>query len=96
MGNDSTTKDDRIKAEELLRTLDDQYKLDANEDMPNPTTTTKLKINTPRFTANEAYKKEYKKRGNKLLKKIKESAILDDEDKKNIKLIEEYYKLFNS
>ena len=29
-------------------------------------------------------------------KKIKESAILDDEDKKNIKLIEEYYKLFDS
>jgi hypothetical protein len=96
MGSDSTTKDDRTKAEELLRTLDDQYKLDASEDMPNPTTTTKLKINTPRFTANEAYKKEYKKRGNKLLKKIKESAILDDEDKKNIKLIEEYYKLFDS
>ena len=63
--------------------------------MPNPTTTTKTKINKPRFTANEAYKKEYKKRRNKLLKKIKESAILDAEDEKNIKLIEEYFKLFD-
>ena len=64
--------------------------------MPLPTTTTNLKIIKPRFTSSEAYKKEYKKRGNKLLKKIKESSVLDDEDKKNIKLIEEYYKLFNS
>ena len=39
--------------------------------------------------------KEYKKRGNKLLKKIKESAVLDIEDKKNIKLIEDYFKLFD-
>ncbi len=95
MGSDSTTKDDRTKAEELLRTLDDQYKLDASEDMPNPTTTTKLKINTPRFTANEAYKKEYKKRGNKLLKKLREGVVIDEEDKKNIKLIEDYFKLFD-
>ena len=93
--NDSTTEDNKTKAEELLKTLDDQYKLDASEDMPNPTTTTKLKINTPRFTANEAYKKEYKKRGNKLHRKIKESSVLDAEDKKNIELIESYYKLFD-
>ncbi len=56
--------------------------------MPNPTTTIKIKINKPRFTANEAYKKECKKKGNTLLKKIKESAILDSEDEKNIQLIE--------
>ena len=94
--NDSTTEDNKTKAEELLKTLDEQYKLNAVEDMSNPiTTTTKIKINKPRFTANEAYKKEYKKRGNKLLKKIKESAILDAEDEKNIKLIEEYFKLFD-
>jgi hypothetical protein len=55
--------------------------------MPNPTTTIKIKINKPRFTANEAYKKECKKKGNKY-SKIKESAILDSEDEKNIKLIE--------
>ena len=93
--NDSTSKDDKKKAEELLKILDEQYKRDASVDMPNPTTTTKLKINKPRFTTNEAYKKEYKKIGNKLLKKIKESAVLDAEDEKNIKLIEDYFKLFD-
>jgi hypothetical protein len=96
LDDEKTTPENRTKAEDLLKKLGEQYKFDASKDMPDPTTTTKLKINTPRFSANEEYKKEYKKRGNKLLKKIKESAILDDEDKKNIKLIEEYYKLFNS
>ena len=92
---DATAQDDKDKAEELLKTLDEQYKLDASEDMPNPTTTTKLKIGKPRFTGNEAYKKEYMKRGNKLLRKIRESSVLDAEDKKNIKLIEDYFKLFD-
>ena len=91
----TTTEENKTKAKDLLKTLDEQYKLDANEDIPDPTTTTKLKIVKPRFTSNEAYKKEYKKRGNKLLKKIKESAVLDIEDKKNIKLIEDYFKLFD-
>ncbi len=93
--NVSTSNEDKKKAEELLKTLDEQYKLDAKEDMPNPTTTTKLKIDKPRFTTNEAYKKEDKKIGNKLLKKIRESAVLVAKDEKNIKLIEDYFKLFD-
>jgi len=39
--------------------------------------------------------KRSKKRGNKLLKKMRESVVIDDEDKKNIELIESYYKLFD-
>ena len=93
--DEKTTPENKNKAEGLLKKLDEQYKFDASKDMPDPTTTTGLKITTPRFTSNEAYKKEYKKRGNKLLKKIKENSVPDDEDKKNIKLIEEYYKLFD-
>jgi hypothetical protein len=63
--------------------------------MPNPTSAIDLKIVKPRFTSNEAYKNEYKKRAKKLLKKIKESVKLDDEDKENVKMIEEYLKLFD-
>jgi hypothetical protein len=40
-------------------------------------------------------KKEYKKRGNELLQKMRESVVIDDEDKKNVELIESYYKLFD-
>jgi hypothetical protein len=47
MDNESTLKDYRTKAQELLKSLDEQYKLDANEDMPDPTTTTKLKLLKP-------------------------------------------------
>ena len=72
-----------------------EYKFDASKDMPDPTTTTNLKIVEPRYKSSEAYKKEYKKRGNKLLKKIKENSVPDKEDKKNIKLIEDYFKLFD-
>ncbi len=39
---------------------------------PLPTTTTNLEINKPRFVTNEAYKKEYIKRGKQLLKKLEE------------------------
>ena len=63
--------------------------------MPKPTTTTDLKIVKPRFIKNEAYKKEYAKRGKQLLKKIRESVSLDTEDKQNIELIESYFKLFD-
>ena len=87
--------ENKTNAEGLLKKLDDQYKFDASKDMPDPTTTTNLKIVEPRFTSSEAYKKEYKKRGNKLLKKIKENSVPDKEDKKNIKLIEDYFKLFD-
>ena len=34
------------------------------------------------------------KRGKSLLKKIRESVSLDDEDKQNIKLIESHFQLF--
>ena len=66
-----------------------------SKDMPDPTTTTNIKIVEPRFKSNEAYKKKYKKRGNKLLKKLREGVVIDDEDQKNIKLIEDYFKLFD-
>jgi hypothetical protein len=95
LDDDKTTPKNKTKAEDLLKTLNDQYKLDATEDMPLPTTTTNLKIIKPRFTSSEAYKKEYKKRGNKLLKKLREGVVIDEEDKKNIKLIEDYFKLFD-
>ena len=89
-----TTKDNKAKAENLLVDLYKKYELFAQEDMPKPTTTTDLKIVKPRFLKNEAYKKEYMKRGKSLLKKIRESVSLDDEDKQNIKLIESHFKLF--
>ena len=63
--------------------------------MPNPKSAIDLKIVKPRFTSNDAYKIEYKKRAKKLLKKIKESVKLDKEDKQNIDLIEGYLKLFD-
>ena len=85
----------KTEAENLVKKLDEQYKFDASKDMPDPTTTTNLKIVEPRYKSSEAYKKEYKKRGNKLLKKIKENSVPDKEDKKNIKLIEDYLKLFD-
>ena len=85
----------KLKQKAFLKKLDEQYKFDAIKYMPDPTTTTKIVIVKPRFTSSEAYKKEYKKRGNKLLKKIKENSVPDEEDKKNIKLIEEYFKLLN-
>jgi hypothetical protein len=90
-----TSKENKEKAKDLLNTLNEQYKLDAIEDLPIPTTTTNLTINKPRFVTNEAYKKEYIKRGKKLLKKIRESTKLDDEDNKNIEMIEGYFKLFD-
>ncbi len=40
-------------------------------------------------------KKEYIKRGKKILKKNRESTKLDDEDNKNIEMIEGYFKLFD-
>jgi len=91
----SKTEEDKAKAKELLNILNEQYKLDAIEDMPNPTSAIDLKIVKPRFTSNEAYKNEYKKKGKKILKKIKESVKLDDEDKQNVKMIEDYLKLFD-
>ena len=91
----ATTTDNKAKAETLLSDLYDRYKMFAQEDMPKPTTTTDLKIVEPRFLKNEAYKKEYMKRGKQLLKKIRESVSLDDEDKQNIKLIESHFKLFD-
>ena len=90
-----TSKENKEKAKDLLNTLNEQYKLDAIEDLPIPTTTTNLTINKPRFVTNEAYKKEYIKRGKKLLKKIRESTKLYDEDNKNIEIIEGYFKLFD-
>ncbi len=39
--------------------------------MPDPTTTTNLKIVEPRYKSSEAYKEEYKKRENKLLIKLR-------------------------
>jgi hypothetical protein len=95
LNDEKTTPENKTKAEDLLKKLDDQYKFDATKDMPDPTTTTNIKIVEPRYKSNEAYKKEYKKRGNKLLKKIKENSVPDKEDKKNIKLIEDYFKLFD-
>jgi hypothetical protein len=95
LDDEKTTPENRTKAEDLLKKLDEQYKFDASKDMPDPTTTTNLKIVEPRYKSSEAYKKEYKKRGNKLLKKIKENSVPDKEDKKNIKLIEDYFKLFD-
>ncbi len=77
-----SSKENKKKAKALLNTLNEQYKLDAIEDLPLPTTTTNLTINKPRFVTNEAYKKEYIKRGKILLKKIRESTKLDDEDNK--------------
>jgi len=58
----SKTEEDKAKAKELLNILNEQYKLDAIEDMPNPTSAIDLKIVKPRFTSNEAYKNEYIKR----------------------------------
>jgi hypothetical protein len=95
LDDDKTTPEKRTIAEDLLKKLDEQYKFDASKDMPDPTTTTNLKIVEPRYKSSEAYKKEYKKRGNKLLKKIRENSVPDKEDKKNIKLIEDYFKLFD-
>jgi hypothetical protein len=91
----SAPEENKTKAKELLDILNERYKSDAREDMPNPKSAIDLKIVKPRFTSNEAYKKEYKKRAKKLLKKIKESVKLDDEDKENVKMIEEYLKLFD-
>ena len=93
--DEKTTPENKTKAKGLLKKLDEQYKFDASKDMPDPTTTTNLKIVEPRYKSSEAYKKEYKKRGSKLLKKIKENSVPDKEDKKNIKLIEDYFKLFD-
>jgi hypothetical protein len=93
--DERTTPENKTKAEGLLKKLDDQYKFDAGKDMPDPTTTPNIKIVEPRYKSSEAYKKEYKKRGNKLLKKIKENSVPDKEDEKNIHLIEEYFKLFD-
>ena len=95
LNDEKTTPENKTKAEDLLKKLDDQYRFDATKDMPDPTTTTNINIAEPRYKSNEAYKKEYKKRGNKLLKKINENSVPDKEDKKNIKLIEEYFKLFD-
>ena len=43
----------------------------------------------------KSIKKSIEKEGNNYLKKNRESTKLDDEDKKNIKLIEDYFKLFD-
>ena len=91
----SAPEENKTKAKELLDILNERYKSDAREDMPNPKSAIDLKIVKPRFTSNEAYKKEYKKRGRNLLKRINESVTLDKEDKANIKIIEDYLKLFD-
>ncbi len=61
------SKENKEKAKDLLNTLNQQYKLDAIEDLLIPTTTTNLTINKPRFVTNEAYNKEFIKRGKQLL-----------------------------
>ncbi len=43
LDDDKETPKNRTKAEELLKKLDDKYKLDAVKDIPDPTTTTDLK-----------------------------------------------------
>ena len=91
----SAPEENKTKAKELLDILNERYKSDAREDMPNPKSAIDLKIVKPRFTSNEAYKKEYKKRGRNLIKRINESVTLDKEDKANIKIIEDYLKLFD-
>ena len=50
----SATEENKTKAKDLLNILNEQYRLDAIEDMPNPTSATDLKIVRPRFTSNEA------------------------------------------